>query len=107
MFVSVLHMIFEFLAFQSDIQFWRGKDSVEGISIRSLYLELLMQIVVQLYLQDNETSFLIWAPQAVGVLLTVWKLSQAAKLQSTNSFPYFAIVEKASYADTPTKQYDR
>lgn len=103
MFVSVLHMIFEFLAFQSDIQFWRGKDSVEGISIRSLYMELLMQIVVQLYFQDNETSFLIWAPQAAGVLLTVWKLSQAAKIQSTMTFPYFAIVEKASYADTLTK----
>lgn len=62
LFVSVLHMIFETLAFKSDIQFWRGKDSVEGISIRSLYLELGMSIVIQLYLLDNETSLMIWAP---------------------------------------------
>jgi hypothetical protein len=46
MLVSVLHMVFEGLAFQSDIQFWRGKDSVEGISIRSLYMEFGMSIVI-------------------------------------------------------------
>ncbi len=38
MIVSVLHMIFEVLAFKNDINFWKTKDSMEGISVKSLYL---------------------------------------------------------------------
>ena len=38
MFVSVLHTIFEVLAFKNDINFWKSKDSMEGISVKSLYI---------------------------------------------------------------------
>lgn len=38
MVVSLLHTIFEVLAFKNDIQFWKGKDTIEGISVKSLYL---------------------------------------------------------------------
>jgi hypothetical protein len=37
MVVSALHTVFEFLAFKSDISFWNNKDSMEGISVKSLY----------------------------------------------------------------------
>ena len=32
--VSMLHSLFECLAFKNDIQFWNSKDSMEGISVR-------------------------------------------------------------------------
>ena len=35
--VLVLHTIFEFLAFKNDVSFWSQKDSMEGISVKSLY----------------------------------------------------------------------
>jgi hypothetical protein len=38
MVVSVLHTIFEVLAFKSDINFWQTKDSMEGISVKTIYL---------------------------------------------------------------------
>ena len=38
MIVSVLHTVFEVLAFKNDISFWKSKDSMEGISVKSLYL---------------------------------------------------------------------
>lgn len=66
-----------------------------------------MSIIISLYLLDNDTSLMIWAPQALGIFLTLWKISQAAKIEGSRSFPFFKIVEKASYADTPTKQFDR
>jgi hypothetical protein len=37
MIVSLLHSVFEILAFKNDIQFWNSKDSMEGISIKTLY----------------------------------------------------------------------
>ncbi|KAL3193409.1 hypothetical protein MRX96_017636 [Rhipicephalus microplus] len=37
--VSLLHSVFEFLAFKSDIQFWRNRKSLEGLSVRSGVLQ--------------------------------------------------------------------
>lgn len=37
MFVSLLHTLFEILAFKNDIHFWKSKESMEGISVKSLY----------------------------------------------------------------------
>ena len=39
--VSMLHSVFEILAFKNDISFWNSKDSMEGISIKSLYFGLI------------------------------------------------------------------
>lgn len=38
MLVSILHTVFEVLAFKNDINFWKNKDSMEGISVKTLYL---------------------------------------------------------------------
>lgn len=37
MVVSLLHTVFEVLAFKNDISFWKEKDSMEGISVKTLY----------------------------------------------------------------------
>lgn len=38
--VTCLHSVFEVLAFKNDIQFWYGKKSMEGISVKTLYFQL-------------------------------------------------------------------
>lgn len=60
--VSVLHSLFEFLAFKNDIQFWNGKEDVEGISVKTLYANIIMSLVITLYLFESETSLLILVP---------------------------------------------
>ena len=35
-FVSILHSVFDMLAFKNDIGFWRGKKNVEGLSVRTV-----------------------------------------------------------------------
>jgi hypothetical protein len=41
MVVSLLHSVFECLAFKNDISFWNNKESMEGISVKSLYFQLI------------------------------------------------------------------
>ena len=43
---SALHLLFEFLAFQSDISFWNNNRSLAGLSTRALVTDLFSQIVV-------------------------------------------------------------
>lgn len=35
--VSILHTVFEVLAFKNDIAFWNDKESMEGISVKTLW----------------------------------------------------------------------
>jgi len=89
MVVSILHTIFEVLAFKNDIQFWNKKDSVEGISVKTLYMNLICEIIILLYLLDNETSYMIYMSMGFAIVLNSWKIVQASKVERIESFPYF------------------
>jgi hypothetical protein len=54
--VSILHMIFEMLAFKSDISHYRNKKNNVGISVRSILGNVFMQGVIFLYLLDNNDN---------------------------------------------------
>lgn len=47
MVVSMLHMIFDILAFKNDIQFWQKKKSMEGMSVQSLGVNCFFQVSEQ------------------------------------------------------------
>ena len=42
-FVSVLHTLFDFLAFKNDISFWKNNKSMKGLSLGSMLLNLFFQ----------------------------------------------------------------
>ena len=75
--ISLLHMLFDFLAFKNDVQFWRKKKSMEGLSVRSLGVNCFFQTIIFLYLFDNDTSTLILLSTGVGLLIEYWKLHKA------------------------------
>jgi len=52
MIVSLLHTIFSTLAIKNDYQYWKNLESHEGISIRSLYTNFVIDIIITLYLLD-------------------------------------------------------
>jgi len=54
--VSIFHMIFEMLAFKSDISHYRNKKNNVGISVRSILMNVFMQGVIFLYLLDNNDN---------------------------------------------------
>jgi hypothetical protein len=66
--VTILHMIFEFLAFSSDVSHWRKKDrDLVGVSLNTILTNCFVQLVILLYLQDTseETSFMILMTQGM------------------------------------------
>lgn len=85
MVVSLLHSIFDFLAFKNDIDFWRKKKDMEGLSFRTIVLNIVFQVIILLYLLDNETSWLILISNAAGVLIEIWKINKAVIIK-VNTF---------------------
>lgn len=78
--VSVFHILFEFLAFKSDISHWKNKKDTIGVSVRSIIANVVMQSIIFLYLMDNndDTSYMILLTQGMGILVEAWKINKVA-----------------------------
>ena len=83
--VSLLHSIFDFLAFKNDISFWKQKKNMEGLSFRSILLNVGFQFVILLYLLDNDTSYVVCISTGMGLLIEIWKINKAVKVKVMNS----------------------
>eukprot|EP00951_Prasinocladus_malaysianus_P010280 scaffold75344_cov26-Prasinocladus_malaysianus.AAC.1 len=71
--VSLLHTVFDMLAFKNDIGFWRNNKSMEGLSARSILINAGCQLVIFLYLLDNETSYMVLFSSGMGTAIEFWK----------------------------------
>ena len=74
MLASLLHLLFEFLAFRSDVSFWQQNESLAGLSVRTVITDLISQLIIFAYLWDSEASLLILVPAGLGVLIQIWKV---------------------------------
>ena len=102
--VTVLHSVFDFLAFKNDISFFKGKRSMEGISIRSMIVNAFFQIVIFLYLMDNDTRKMVLLSNGVGLLIEFWKITKAIKFSFEGGRLQWK--ETSTYSESKTKEYD-
>ncbi|KAI9452077.1 cleft lip and palate associated transmembrane protein [Russula earlei] len=110
--VSVLHMVFEVLAFKSDVSHWRKKDELTGI-----VTNVFVQFVILLYLIDNntDTSWMILMGSGMGVLIEAWKITKAVDIKIVASEPGSMLPRKVIFADKhvlsedekKTQEYDK
>ncbi|OQS06676.1 cleft lip and palate transmembrane family protein [Thraustotheca clavata] len=75
--VSLLHMLFDWLAFKSDISFWQENQSLVGISVRSMVITFFSQIIIFFYLLEQETTLLILVPSGISIVIQLWKIYRA------------------------------
>ncbi|KAH0846312.1 Cleft lip and palate transmembrane protein 1 [Fonsecaea pedrosoi] len=119
--VSILHMVFEGLAFKNDISHWRSKKDNVGTSVRTILANVFMQAVIFLYLMDNSenTSWMILASQGFGILLEAWKITKTVDVRLRepgpdsrfkNILPYVIVFEdkhKLTEKERQTQEYDQ
>lgn len=106
--VSVLHSIFDILAFKNDIHFFKGKKSMVGLSLQSMIINTVFQLVILLYLMDNETSFMVLVSNGVSLVIEVWKISKVVKVSlfDESGKLSFKWKESDTYSKSSTKEYD-
>ena len=93
--------LFDFLAFKNDVQFWRKNKSLEGLSLRTVGLNCFFQLIILLYLFDNDTSWMILGSSCVGLVIELWKLRKAVRVEVTWPpgvwVPSLRIISSSSY----------
>ena len=102
--VSILHTIFDMLAFKNDISFFKSRKSMEGLSLRSMIVNASFQVIILAYLADNETSLMVLASNGIGLAIEIWKISKAVTVSYADGKIQW--VETKSYAESRTKEYD-
>ncbi|EDX15341.1 cleft lip and palate transmembrane protein 1 [Drosophila simulans] len=111
--VSILHSVFELLAFKNDIQFWNNRKSLEGLSVRSVFFGVFQSLIILLYVLDNETNFMIRISCFVGLGIEVWKIHKVVDINYDHDqkilgvLPRISFQDKGSYSESSTKDYDK
>ncbi|KAG8240246.1 hypothetical protein J437_LFUL004706 [Ladona fulva] len=80
-FVASIHLLFDFLAFKNDVSFWRRREDMVGLSTSSVLWRAFSQIVVFLYLLDENTSLLVLVPTGIGVVIELWKSKKVLRMK--------------------------
>ncbi|CAL0319784.1 unnamed protein product [Lupinus luteus] len=106
--VSLLHSVFDFLAFKNDIQFWNKNKSMEGLSAKTILVSFICQLIIFLYLLDNDTSWMILASSGIGCIIEFWKIGKAMRIEidRTGRIPMLRLRDRESYVRNKTKEYD-
>jgi hypothetical protein len=107
--VSMLHSLFDMLAFKNDIGFWKDNKSMKGLSARTIIVNACCQLVIFLYLLDNETSFVVLMSTGVGTAIEFWKVTKAMDVSITRTaggIPYVTFKDRATYVSSQTDKYD-
>ena len=105
--VSILHNIFEWLAFKSDLQFWNQEREIRGLSVKTLWWCIAQRVVILFYLMDNQTSWLVVGQISVSIVFELWKVCKASKVTYTDQFPWVKIADAKYYVENGIQKYDQ
>ena len=81
MLASTLHLLFEFLTFKSEVSFWKKNKDLTGLSVGSLFMDLIGQTIVWLFLIEADSSLLTTVPAGISCLIAIWKCQRGAGFQ--------------------------
>ncbi|CAH1792887.1 unnamed protein product [Owenia fusiformis] len=110
--VSLIHSVFEFLAFKNDIQFWKNRKSLEGLSVRSVFFNVFQSLIVMLYVLDNDTNMVVKFSVCIGLAIECWKIHKVMNVSIDNENKVFGVLprikfqDKSSYTESDTKKFD-
>lgn len=80
------------------------------MSVRSVFINAGFQLIIFLYLLDQEASWMVLGSMTIGTLIELWKITKVLSITiswpSSGLLPRIQIQDKASYSHSLTQKYD-
>ncbi|KAL2711622.1 cleft lip and palate transmembrane protein 1-like protein isoform X1 [Vespula squamosa] len=109
-FIASIHVLFDFLAFKNDVNFWRRKNNLAGLSKWTVVWRSFSQIIIFLYLLEENSSLLVIIPTGIGTIIELWKLKKILRVKMISYggiFPRIQFNENnINAAEMKTRQFD-
>ena len=86
--LSTIQTFMQIFAFKNEVEVWKSVQKKGGLSIKSLYQNLLCSIIICLYLHDQEANYLYIVFNLLDIVLNIWKITRAVQVEFTSSFPF-------------------
>ena len=96
-----------------DVQFWRSRKSLEGLSVRSVFFNVFQSVIVLLYILDNETNTMVIIMVFIGLCIDIWKVTKVTTITLDRNnliagvLPRLSFIDQPSYVQSSTKEYDK
>jgi hypothetical protein len=84
---------------------------MSGLSIKGILINTVFQLIIFLYLFENETSLIIMASAGIGTFIELWKLTRIFEIKWTK-LKYFPLIyvpafhDRSSYVKSNTREHD-
>jgi len=92
--VSAFHLLFDCLAFKNDVSYWRKRETMAGLSIRTVAFQMISTYIISIHLFHEDTSILVSGPMLISAVIETWKFIKAMRLRSKET-------------GSETEEYDR
>ena len=64
---KAFHILFDCLAFKNDVQYWQKRETMAGLSIRTVAFQMISTVIIFIHLMHEDTSLLVSLPMGARV----------------------------------------
>jgi len=103
--ISMLHMVFSFMAFKNEVGFWSGRETVAGLSQSTVIGEAVCSIIVFLFILDSDhTSRVVLITVGMSTMVDIWKVTKILKVHW--EWMQWPSLKADNAVESKTKEYD-
>lgn len=102
-------VLLDILAIKNDVHFWKTRESFAGLSKKTVMWRAFSQIVICLFLVEENSSALVTVPAFAGVLIEVsfsqWSITNicvcGGRIFSSGGFLFLHVISLISALESP------
>ena len=86
--LSMAQTILRFFTIKQEYQFWKNIENNKGVSLKTLFYELVFSIILTLYVYEYNSSKMIIGFSLLDIAVTAWKINRTFKIKFSSTFPF-------------------
>lgn len=96
-FLSLAQSLLRFFTIRQEYRFWKEIENNRGVSLKTLFYELVFSVVLTLYVYEHNSSRMVIGFSLLDIAVTLWKISRTFSLKFGGGFPWMHLETSELY----------